>query len=735
MVGAATLRTTAMCTGSAHATAILVEPLRAAAIDRWPRVLVSTAMRWPALVLTFAAACGGSRSITPPPVAAPAPASAARTRASAADSTTLVAAGVDPTWMDRAADPCDDFYRFACGGFLDHAEIPADLPSWRPATQIRKANEDFLHDVLEKARTAPDSDPVLGRVGAFYGSCMDAPAIEKAGIEPVKPLLDAVTAIHDVRSLNQAIFALHQAGVRVYFEIFGHQDPRSSQRIIAWLDQAGLGLPEREYYLASDARSSELRAKYQAHVARTLELAGASPADAAAMAREVVRLETELARISRPRVERRDPLKTYHKIDRAGVLATASSFPWNEYFAALGVPDVQDINVTSPAYLGAMAALLVREKPAAWKPYLRWHALDTYAPALSKAFVDEDFAMRRTLTGQAELEPRWKTCVRATNDALAELVAQPYVAARYSARARAMTLDLIDHVRAAMRNDLAQLPWMDDATRGAARDKLDKMRNVIGSPSRPKRYEFAITRTAYGNNALASARYEVQRSLRKIGRPVDLEDWGMPPVTVDAFYDESLNSMNFPAGILQPPLFSEHFAAAVNYAQTGATIGHELTHGFDDTGAKYDAVGDLRDWWSASSLREFKARTSCVIEQYSAYEPLPGFKVNGALTVGENIADIGGLKLAFAAYRLARAGQVPITADGFTEDQIFFIAHAQGWCDKTRPEVVELNLKTDPHTPRRFRVNGAVSDDPDFAAAFSCAPGRPMNPKNRCEVW
>jgi len=682
-----------------------------------------------ALVVVLAAACGAPRTPSPPAATtAPSP-------ATAVERITLAAAGVDATWIDRSADPCEDFYRFACGAFLDHAEIPADLASWRPATQVRKANEDFLHDTLERARSAPESDPVLGRLGAFYGSCMDEPAIEQAGIGPVRPLLDAVDAIHDVRSLHEAIFVLHRAGVSAYFHLFSAEDLRDSRRTIAWLDQHGLGLPERDYYLASDAHARELRGQYQRHVARMLELAGAAPAAAAQMAGEVVRLETELARIARPILERRDSLAMYHKIDRAGVLATAKRFPWADYFASQGVPDLQDINVTSTDYLAAMVELVLREKPSAWKPYLRWQVLASFAPALSQAFVDEDFALRKILTGQRELEPRWKRCVRATNNALAELLARPFVAARYTEHARAMTLDLIDHVRAAMRADLAQLSWMDDATRAIAQAKLDRMRNVIGYPSQPKSYDFEIRRTSYGENVVASARYEVQRALRKAGRPVELEDWEMPPVTVDAFYNASLNSMNFPAGILQPPFFSEHYIAAVNYGGTGATIGHELTHGFDDDGAKYDADGNLHDWWSAASQREFKARTSCVIEQYNRYEPLPGIHVNGALTVGENIADIGGVKLAFAAYRRARAGQVPLSADGFTEDQVFFVAHAQGWCDKTRPEVVEMNLKTDPHTPRKFRVNGVMADLPEFAAAFSCAADRPMNPKDRCEVW
>ena len=688
-------------------------------------------MRRAVLVLLLAS-CSGCTQSTAPVVTPPTGGSAAPP---AVERTTLAEVGIDASWLDRSADPCEDMYRFACGGFLDHAEIPPDLASWRPATQLRKSNEDFLHDTLEKARSGPVGDPALARLGAFYASCMDEAAIEEAGLRPVRPLLDAIARIRDRRTLHEAIFSLHRAGVTSFFVLFGAQDLKDSQRVIGWLDQSGLGLPERDYYLAADARSAELRQGYLAHVARMFELAGDRPAAAARAAREVMRLETELARISRPIVERRDSLRTYHKIDRAGVLATATTFPWDRYFAGLGVPDLQDINVTSPEFLAALGALLAAERPASWKPYLRSQVLATFAPALGKAMVQEDFALRRILTGQAELEPRWKTCVRATDGALGELLAQPYIAARYPERARAMTLELIERIRAAMHDDLATLPWMDSATRAAAHAKLDKMRNVIGYPATPKAYDFAISKNEYGENVVASSTYEVRRSLRKIGRPVDPEDWQMSPVTVNAFYDPSRNSMNFPAGILQPPFFSERHAAAVNYGGIGSTIGHELTHGFDDDGAKYDADGNLHDWWSASSQREFKARTRCVIEQYDRYEPLPGLKVNGSLTVGENIADIGGLKLAFAAYRAARAGQVPLVADGFTEDQLFFMGHAQGWCDKTRPEIVEMNLKSDPHTPRRFRVNGAVSDNPDFAAAFSCTAGVPMSPKRRCEVW
>jgi predicted metalloendopeptidase len=521
----------------------------------------------------------------------------------------------------------------------------------------------------------------------------------------------------------------------VFFVLASGQDLKDSQRMIAVLDQGGLGLPEREYYLAGDARAVELRAKYQEHVARTLELAGDAKPVAAAEAAEVLRLETAIAKLSMPMVERRDSLATYHKIDRAGVVAAAKRFPWDKYFAALGVPDLKDINVTSPAFLTGVDALIAAEPPAAWRAYLRWHVLGESAPILTKAFVDEDFAMRRLLTGQAELEARWKLCVRNANDTLAELMAQPYLAARFPPPAHAMAAEIVTQVEAAMRADLGQLAWMDDATRKAAIAKLEKMRMVIGAPSPPRAYDFPIRRGEYGRNALAAGAFEVKRTLAKVGRPVNPEDWGMAPVTVNAFYDSSRNSMNFPAGILQPPLFSASYAPVVNFGQVGSTIGHELTHGFDDDGAKYDGDGNLHDWWSAASARDFKARTACVIAQYNAYEPLPGIKVNGAVTVGENIADIGGTKLAFNAYRAARKGQQSFKADGFTEDQVFFIAHAQGWCDKTRPEVVEMNLKSDPHTPRKYRINGVVSDLPEFAAAFACPAGKAMNPVNRCEVW
>jgi len=381
-------------------------------------------------------------------------------------------------------------------------------------------------------------------------------------------------------------------------------------------------------------------------------------------------------------------------------------------------------------------ALLDQEKPAAWRNYLRWNVIASQAGHLGKAFVDERFALRQKLTGQKQLEPRWKRCVQATDHALGELLAQEYVKQRFDAASKQAAEALVKAVRGAMKVELAELPWMDAPTRAAAEEKLAHMNDKIGYPARWKTYDFEVRPAAYAENALASDTFELARSLRKVGKPLDRDEWQMTPPTVNAYYDPSLNEMVFPAGILQPPLFDKGFAMAVNFGATGAVMGHELTHGFDDEGSQFDGAGNLRNWWSEATARLFKEQTRCVVDQYAAYEAVPGLKLNGELTLGENIADIGGLKLALAAFREAQKGEpARLRADGYSEAQVFFLAYGQSWCDKERPEYVELRAKTNPHAPPRYRVDGAVADLPAFAEAFACKEGAPMRPAKSCVVW
>lgn len=682
-------------------------------------------------------ACGSPPAPLPPPapsVVAPAPSASAPSAPHKTVQTTLQAVGLDPAAMDRTVDPCTDFYQFACGGWLAKTPIPADQAGWsRGFHELEKRIEEQLRDLLNEA--AKEQDPAGKKLGGYWTACMDEKSIDALGTKPLDPWMKRVNKVHDVKSLALLLADLHKARVWAVFDIASSQDMKDATRMIANLDQNGLGLPDRDYYVNDDDRSKKLRADYQAHVERMMKLSGMSPAASKKAAEEVMAVETTLAKASKTKVERRDPKTMYNKVDREGLKKLAPSFPWDEYFKELGFAEITEINVTAPKFVEAIDAMVKDQKPATWRTYLRWHLLRGTARALPKAFVDESFEMEKLLTGQPELKPRWKRCVDSTDMAMGELLGERFVKKHFAGESRPSAQQMVGAIRQAFSAAIDQLAWMDPQTRAKAHAKLEKMAFLIGYPDRWKTYDFEVDPKNFAANVIAARSFETKRDLTKVGKPVDRDEWQMSPPTVNAYYDPQRNHMVFPAGILQPPFYSADFAKAVNLGGIGMVIGHELTHGFDDEGSQFDGKGNLENWWAPETEKLFKERTGCVADQYSKYEPLPGVKLDGKLTNGENIADLGGLKLAMAAWRELRKGADPIVADGFSEEQVFFLSHGQSWCTNMREEMQRMRAKTDPHSPPKFRVNGAVTNLPEFAQAFGCKQAAALAPAKRCVVW
>jgi len=649
----------------------------------------------------------------------------------------LESVGLDPAALDRSANACTDFYQFACGSWVKNTEIPGDEARWtRSFSEIQKHNEMALNEILKDAAAAKSPDPTTKKIGDYYAACMDEKAVNDAGVKPIQSLLDRAKKVSSPKDVTTLVIDLHQKHVFPIFSIAGEQDMGDATRVIAALDQDGLGLPDRDYYTKDDDKSKDIRAFYLGHVERMMKLAGYSDKGAKAAAADVMNVETEIAKISKTRVERRDPQGLHNMVSRADLAKKSPSFPWDEYFKALGIGDVKEANLTSVPFFEGISKLLTTIKPAAWQSYLAWQIVDSSAGVLAKPFVDEGFAMRQKLTGEKEQKPRWKKCVQATNNSLGELVAQPYIARYFAGDSKRAAEQMVQEITKAFSAEVGMLDWMDAKTKEKAIAKLNAMAYLIGYPSKWRSYDFAVDRKSYAKNAMSAGSFEFKRTLAKIGKPVDREEWLMSPPIVNAYYDPQKNHMVFPAGILQPPFYDAKFPVQVNLGAMGMVVGHELTHGFDDEGAQFAGNGNLENWWEPKVGELFKEKTSCVADQYSGYEPLPGLNIDGKLTLGENIADLGGLKLAFMAYRTMRKGAAnQVVAGGFTEDQQFFLSHAQAWCTKGREEFERMLVQVDAHSPPRFRVNGPLSNLPEFAKAFSCAEGTAMHPKKMCAVW
>jgi putative endopeptidase len=649
--------------------------------------------------------------------------------------------GFDVANMDRSAAACQNFFQYANGGWTKSNPVPAAYASWGRFSELSNKNQEQLHQILEaaaKSKAAKGSNEQ--KIGDYYASCMDEIGIETAGLSPLMPQLKQIDAINSKDSFQREVAQLHSSGVRVLFRFGSAQDFKQSTQVIGALSQGGLGLPNRDYYTKTDDKSKENRDKYVAHVAKMFELAGDDGSTAQARAQIVLTIETKLAEVSMTPVELRNPDNIYHKTRIADLKGLAPNFDWVTYFENINLRSAGDINVAQPDFLKGLNDQLTAIPLADWKTYLRWHLLNSRAPALSKKFVEEDFDFTgRFLTGAKELLPRWKRCVGSTDRALGEALGQVYVQKHFTAAAKARAGQMVENLIAALRDDLTTLSWMSDSTRKRATAKLEAFTRKIGYPDKWRDYAMLkIVPSSYLDNFTSAQRFETNRQLAKIAKPVDRTEWGMSPPTVNASYNPSRNEIVFPAGILQSPFYDPEADDPINYGGIGAVIGHEMSHGFDDTGAKFDGEGNLVNWWSEEDLKSFKGRAQCVIDQFSGFEVQPGLHENGNLVVGESIGDLGGLTIAYAALKKSMEGK-PRSAniDGFTPEQRFFLGWAQVWAENGRPEFERQMVLTNPHPLGRFRVNGPLSNMPLFAQAFQCKDGDAMvrPPDKRCQIW
>jgi putative endopeptidase len=652
------------------------------------------------------------------------------------------AAGFSIDNIDKTADPCVDFYQYACGNWLKNTEIPSDQPEWISFTELYERNLVTLRGILEKASASTaNRGAIEQKIGDYYGACVDEKTVDGKGIEPLKPELERIKAVPDKGAMMDEIARLHLIGPNPLFNFYSAPDLHNANMVIAYIDQGGLTLPDRNYYIKDDdPKMVEMRKRLVEYATQVFTLSGQSPEKSADAAQTVLRIETALAKASMDRTLRRDPKNRDHKMSRDQAIGLAPNFYLARYFTATGAPSFTEMNVSNPEFFKQVNGVVETESLDALKTYASWHLLNAAAPWLSKPYVDANFKFQQALTGQAEIQARWKRCVDATDGALGEALGQKYVEETFGADGKARMLKMVDALEKSLDQDIRNLPWMTEDTKKQAKLKLVAIRNKIGYPDAWRDYSKLEIQTGdLMGNFLRANEFESRRQMAKIGKPLDRLEWGMTPPTVNAYYSGSRNEIVFPAGILQPPFFDKKMDDAVNFGGIGLVIGHELTHGFDDQGRKFDPQGNLRDWWTDQDGKEFEKRAGCVADEYGNFVAVDDKKLNGKLTLGENTADNGGARIALMALEgmIAedKTGKEAEKIDGYTPEQRFFLGFGRVWCEKRRPEFSRMLVNVDPHSPGRFRVNGVVQNMPEFQKAWGCKSGQAMVAANACHVW
>ena len=648
--------------------------------------------------------------------------------------------GVDLQAIDKSADPCNNFFQYACGDWMKNHPIPADESRYGRFNELQDRNLAILRGILEDSAQQQNRSVIDQKIGGFYQSCMNEPLIEQKGKAPLLPELQRISDITNRQQMEDEVARLQQMQVPVFFNFGSSPDLNDARMVIGDLDQGGLGLPERDYYFRTDPKSQEIRQKYVKHLEKLYELIGVSESDAQKKAATVMVIETALAKASLDVTSRRDPQTLNHKMSRSELAQLSPHFDFNRFFVQLQTPQFDSLNVDVPAFMKALSDVVGNTRLDDLKDYLRVHCISSSARLLPKTFVTENFDFySRTLAGVKELKPRWKRCVAATDDELGDALGRKFVEKTFGEQGKQRTMAMVHEIEKQMGNDINSISWMTPETKKQAQVKLQAVAGKIGYPEKWKDYATVqINGDDYFGNWYRANEYESKRQRDKIGKPVDRTEWAMSAPTVNAYYDPTQNNINFPAGILQPPFYSNQFDNAVNYGAIGVVIGHELTHGFDDEGRQFDADGNLKDWWQKSDEEQFTKLADCIVKEYGAFSPVPGVKVNGKLTLGENTADNGGIRLAYMALLddLARKS-MPLTdkVDGYTQAQEFFLGFGQVWCENERPESARMSVQTDPHSPPEFRVNGVVSNMQQFSEAFGCKEGDKMYSANACRVW